>query len=282
MSMRRGLVFLGLTLFAAACSQYGRFIGNENQTFTTLPPTAVVVLYSEEAAGELAPEFCAGTRWKGPLGFLPERRELPAVIRALAETGGDLLVYADCSLARGQRNAAAFELVRPKPCFAHGAEPTTGYVELKTCRRYTDLQRLAEEVKRNLPRDRIFVAGSGVGGWAALLAARDPFRMFNAAIVIDPAITGPDVPRNETWDGAAQRHLAWLASGTSVPALVMAEPGASPESDALRNLTATAPDFHIGSAGADPVAEAKAIRAYIDCRLQNPTSTCSAGAAGTS
>jgi hypothetical protein len=270
------LACLALALFAGACSQYGQFVNNGDQTFTTLSPTAVVLLYSPDASGELAPELCPGIR-PDPIGILPKRFLLPPVIQALADTGGDLLVYADCSLARGQRNAAAFELVRPKPCFARGAETTTGYVELKACRRYTDLQRLVQEVKRNLPRDRIFVAGSGVGGWAALLAARDPFRTFNAAIVIDPAITGPDVPRNETWDGAAKLHLAWLASGTSIPALVIAEPGASPESDALKNLTATAPDFHIAPM-ADPATEAKAIRAYIDCRLQNPTAPCSAQA----
>ena len=195
--MRACLACLALALLTGACSQYGRFVNNENQTFTTLPPTAVVVLYSPEASGELAPELCPGTR-KGPLGLLPERLELPPVIQALADTGGDLLVYADCSLARGQRNAAAFELVRPKPCLDRDAEPTTGYVELKTCRRYTDLQRLVQEVKRNLPRDRIFVAGSEVAVGRRLLAARDPFRMFNAAIAIDPVITGPDVPRNET------------------------------------------------------------------------------------
>ena len=276
MRMRACLACLALALFTGACSQYGRFINNENQTFTTLPPTAVVVLYSPDASGELAPELCPGIR-PDPIGVVGKRFLLPPVIQALADTGGDLLVYADCSLARGQRNAAAFELVRPKPCFARGAEPTTGYVELKACRRYTDLQRLVEEVKRNLPRDRIFVAGSGVGGWAALLAARDPFRAFNAAIVIDPAITGPDVPRNETWDGAAKRHLDWFASGTSIPALVMTEPGVSRESDALKNLTATAPDFHVGPT-ADPETEARAIRAYIDCRRQNPTATCSAEA----
>jgi hypothetical protein len=61
---------------------------------------------------------------------------------------------------------------------------------------------------------------------------------------------------------------------------VMADPGATPESDALKNLTATAPDFHIVPT-ADPAAEAQAIRAYIDCRLQNPTNACS-GTAGTS
>jgi pimeloyl-ACP methyl ester carboxylesterase len=279
MSMRACVACLALALLTSACNQYGRFINNDDQTFTTLSPTSVVVLYSPDASGELAPELCPDI-YPSPIGLVPQRYLLPPVIQALADTGGDLLVYADCSLARGQRNAAAFELVRPKPCFARGAEATTGYVELKACRRYTDLQRLVEEVKRNLPRDRIFVAGSGVGGWAALLAARDPFRVFNAAIVIDPAITGPDVPRNDTWDGAAKRHLDWLASGASIPALVMADPGATPESDALKNLTATAPDFHIVPT-ADPAAEAQAIRAYIDCRLQNPTNPCS-GTAGTS
>jgi len=95
--MRACLACLALALLTGACSQYGRFVNNQNQTFTTLPPTAVVVLYSPEASGELAPELCPGTR-KGPLGLLPERLELPPVIQALADTGGGLLGYADCSL----------------------------------------------------------------------------------------------------------------------------------------------------------------------------------------
>ena len=275
MSMRRGLAFLGLALLTGACTGHGRFLGEENQTFTTLPLTAVVVIYSPAAEGERAPEPCAGPGGKAPLGFFSDRGAVPPVIRALAETGGDLLVYADCSLARGHTGAAAFETVRPKPCFARGSEPASGYVELKACRRLEDLKRLVQEVKRNLPGSRIFVAGSGVGGWAALLAARDPFRQFNAAVVLDPAITGPDVPRNETWDSAAAHHRAWLASGSSIPALVVAGPGATPDSDALTQLTAAAPDLQIGPGTADPAAEARAIRAYIECRLKDPAAVCS-------
>jgi hypothetical protein len=190
MSIGRGLAFLGLALLTGACAGHGRFLGDEGQTFTALPPTAVVVLYSPAAKGERAPEPCAGVGGLAPLGFLSDQGAVPPVIRALAETGGDLLVYADCSLARGHTGGAAFETVRAKPCFARGAEPDSGYVELKACRRLDDLKRLVQEVKRNLPASRIFVAGAGVGGWAALLAARDPFRKFNAAIVLDPAITG--------------------------------------------------------------------------------------------
>ncbi len=278
MSMRRDLALLGLAVLTGACAGHGRFLGDEGQTFTTLPPTAVVVIYSPAAEGERAPEPCAGAGGRAPLGFLSDRGAVPPVLRALAETGGDLLVYADCSLARGHTGGAAFETVRSKPCFARGAEPASGYVELKACRRLEDLQRLVQEVKRNLPASRIFVAGSGVGGWAALLAARDPFREFNAAIALDPAITGPGVPRNETWDSAAQHHRAWLASGSSIPALVVAAPGATPDSDALTDLTAAAADLQIVPGEADPAKEAEVIRAYIECRLKDPASVCSAAA----
>jgi dienelactone hydrolase len=106
-------------------------------------------------------------------------------------------------------------------------------------------------VKRNLPPERIFVAGSGVGGWAALLAARDPFRKFNAAIAIAPEIVGSAVPRNETWAAAEARHREWLGSFETLPALV------------------------IDAAAEDSAAEARAIRAYIDCRLANPDASCS-------
>lgn len=278
MSIGRDLAFLGLALLTGACTGHGRFLGDEGQTFTTLPPTAVVVLYSPAAKGERAPEPCAGVGGLAPLRFLSDQGAVPPVIRALAETGGDLLIYADCSLARGHTGGAAFETVRAKPCFARGAEPASGYVELKTCRRLDDLRRLVREVKRNLPESRIFVAGAGVGGWAALLAARDPFRKFNAAIVLDPAITGSGVPRNEIWSAAAARHRAWLASGSSIPALVVAAPGATPDSDALTDLTAAAPDLRIVPGEADPAREAEAIRAYIECRLKDPTAVCSEGA----
>ncbi|HXV22882.1 MAG TPA: hypothetical protein VED46_01355 [Alphaproteobacteria bacterium] len=274
----RAAFALGLSVATGACATDGRFLVHETQTFTTLSPTAVVVLYSPAAQGERAPEPCAGRDGMVPLPFISDRGAVPPVIRALAETGGDLLVFADCSLARGHVGAAAFETVRPKPCFARGAEPAGGYVELKTCRRLDDLKRLVQETKRNLPQERIFVAGSGVGAWAALLAARDPFRKFNAAIALDPAITGPGVPRNEIWNAAADRHRAWLASGTRIPALLIATPGAAGDGPTLAELTAIAPDLVLRSGTADPVAEAQAIRAYIDCRLQNPTAPCSTDA----
>jgi hypothetical protein len=254
----RRVVGLALGLATVACSMDGQFLGAENQTFTTLPPTAVVLLYSPPAERELGPEACAGERGLVPLGFLSDQGAVPAAIRTLAaENREDLLVYADCSLARGHRNAAAFETVRLRPCFARGAEGTTGYVELKACRRLDDLKRLVQEVKRNLPPERIFVAGSGVGGWAALLAARDPFRKFNAAIAIEPEISGAKVPKNETWAAAEARHREWLGPLEALPALV------------------------IETAAEDPTTEARAIRAYIDCRLANPNATC-AGAAGES
>jgi hypothetical protein len=264
-----------LALATAGCAGSGQFLGEREQTFTALPPTAVVVLYSPAAAGERAPEPCAEEGGFVTLGFLDKRAAVPPVIRALAETGDGLLVYADCSLARGHRSAAALETVRQRPCYARSAEPEFGYVELKACRRLDDLKRLVEETKRNLPPERIFVAGSGVGGWAALLAARDPFRKFNAAIALDPEIVGPRVPRNETWTAAAARHRAWLTAGSSIPALVLTAPGATPESESLAELTAAAPDLALRPAAADPAAEARSIRAYIDCRVKDPTSACS-------
>lgn len=272
MLSRRSLACLGLALLTGACAAHGRFLVNEAQTFTTLPPTAVVVLYSPAAEGERAPEPCAQAGGRLPLGFLSDRGAVPPVILALAETGGDLLVYADCSLARGHTGAAAFETVRLEPCFARGAEPASGYVELKACRRLEDLKRLVQEMRRNLPPERIFVAGSGVGGWAALLAARDPFRRFNAAIALDPAITGPGVPRNETWAKAAERHRAWLAAGPPVPALVVTAPGVTPEGDALS--AAAIADLQIVPVPVDPVQQARTIRTYIECRLRNPASSC--------
>jgi hypothetical protein len=250
MASRRGVIGLACALAAAGCTGQGSFLGAENQTFTQLPPTAVVLLYSPAAQRELGPETCAGSRGLVPIGFLSGAGAVPPAIRALADTGGELLVYADCSLARGHRNAAAFETVRPEPCFARGAEPATGYGEIKACRRLEDLKRLVQEVKRNLPPERIFVAGSGVGGWAALLAARDPFRKFNAAIAIDPEIAGAAVPDNDTWDAAEARHREWLGPLNALPALV------------------------IDAAAEDPAAEARAIRAYIDCRLANPSANC--------
>ncbi len=273
----RAAVGLGLSFAAGACATEGRFLVHESQTFTTLSPTAVVVLYSPAAQGERAPEPCAGAGGMVPLEFISDRGAVPPAIRALAETGGDLLVYADCSLARGQVGAAAYETVRSEPCFARGAEPAGGYVELKACRRLDDLKRLVQETKRNLPEERIFVAGSGVGAWAALLAARDPFRKFNAAIALDPAITGPGVPRNEIWAAAAERHRAWLASGTRMPVLLIVPPGAAGDSQTLTELTAAVPDLVVYPGTADPVAEARAIRAYIDCRLKNPAAPCPAG-----
>jgi hypothetical protein len=273
MHLRDGIAGI-LALATAACAGGGQFLGESGQTFTALPPAAVVVLYSPAAKGERAPEPCAEEGGFVTLGFLDNQAAVPPVIRALAQTGDGLLVYADCSLARGHRSAAALETVRQKPCYSRGAEPDFGYVELKACRRLEDLKRLVQEVKRNLPPERIFVAGSGVGGWAALLAARDPFRKFNAAIALDPAIVGPGVPRNETWTAAAARHRAWFASGNSIPALVLAAPGAAPESDGLAELTAAAPDLALRPAAADPGAEARSIRAYIDCRVKDPTSPC--------
>jgi hypothetical protein len=249
MTAWRKTIGLALGLAAGACAMDGQFLGAENQTFTTLPPTAVVVLYSPPAQRELGPEACAGARGLVPLGFLSGQGAVPPAIRALADSGDELLVYADCSLARGHRNAAAFETVRPEPCFARGAERATGYVELKACRRLDDLKRLVQEVKRNLPPERIFVAGSGVGGWAALLAARDPFRKFNAAIAIDPEISGAAVPGNETWAAAEARHRAWLGPVEALPALIIDDADA---------------------------AEARAIRAFIDCRLADPAASCAA------
>ena len=267
MRLRNGIAAM-VALATAACAGSGQFLGEEGQTFTQLPPTAVVVLYSPAAEGERAPETCAGKGGFVPLGFLSKQGAVPPVIRALAESGDGLLVYADCPLERGHRSAAALETVRQKPCYARGAEPSFGYVELKTCRRLEDLKRLVQETKRNLPPQRIFVAGSGVGGWAALLAARDPFRKFNAAIALDPAIAGPGVPRNETWAAAAARHRAWLASGSSIPALVLATRGVATGSGDLAELTAAAPDLTIRTGAADPGAAAKAIRAFIDCRVK--------------
>ena len=153
--------------------------------------------------------------------------------------------------------ARAFALLGALLLSACNQDGSTGYVELKACRRLDDLKRLVQEVKRNLPPERIFVAGSGVGGWAALLAARDPFRKFNAAIAIEPEISGAKVPKNETWAAAEARHREWLGPLEALPALV------------------------IETAAEDPTTEARAIRAYIDCRLANPNATC-AGAAGES
>jgi hypothetical protein len=255
--MKAALFATGLVcaLGLSGCVGQGSFLGAENQTFTTLPPTAVVVLYSPSAERELGPEPCAGPRGLVPLGVLDPESAVPPAIRALSEAGGDLLVYADCSLARGHRNAAAFELVRPEPCFSRGAEPATGYGEIKACRRLEDLKRLVQEVKRNLPPQRIFVAGSGVGAWAALLAARDPFRKFNAAIAIAPRLKGSGVPDSDTWAATEERHRAWMGPLPALPALV------------------------IDAAAADPEAEARAIRAYIDCRLANPDASCAEAAA---
>ncbi|HEX6102710.1 MAG TPA: hypothetical protein VF031_06660 [Alphaproteobacteria bacterium] len=250
MASWRGAIGLACALAAAGCAGQGQFLGAENQTFTSLPATAVVVLYSPAGERELGPEPCAGPRGFVPLGFLSDAGAVPPAIRALAENGGELLVFADCSLARGHRNAAAFETVRPEPCFARGAEPATGYVEIKACRRLEDLKRLVQEVKRNLPPERIFVAGSGVGAWAALLAARDPFRKFNAAIAIAPEIAGSAVAENETWAAAEAQHRAWLGPVEALPALVIDE------------------------AAEDAAAEAAAIRSYIDCRLANPAASC--------
>lgn len=273
----RAGIGMAAALATGACAANGRFLGAEDQTFTTLPPTAIVLIYSPAAEGELAPEFCAERDGSSPFGFLSDRGGVPEVVRALARSGGELLVYADCPLARGHVGAAAFETARPEPCFARGAEPASGYVELKACRRFEDLQRFAQEVARNLPPERIFLAGSGVGGWGALLAARDPFRTFNAAIAIDPAITGPRVPRNEDWVAAAERHRAWLGSGAPVPALVIAGAGATPESDGLPGLAEAAPGLVFAAPVADPVAEAQAIRAYIDCKVEDPTASCAPG-----
>ena len=257
MTSWRGAIGLASALLTASCAGQGTFLGAESQTFTALPPTATVVLYSPAAQRELGPEPCAGSKGLVPLGFLAGSAAVPPAIRALAETGGELLVYADCSLARGHRYAAAFETVRPEPCFARGAEPATGYSEIKACRRLHDLKRLVQEVKRNLPPERIFVAGSGVGAWAALLAARDPFRKFNAAIALAPEMVGSAVLDSETWAAAEARHREWLGPIDALPALV------------------------IDRAAEDPVAQARAIRAYIDCRLANPNASC-AGAAGES
>src|SRR5262249_34846911 len=158
--------------------------------------------------------------------------------------------------ARGQTGAAELETSRPEPCFARGAEPTPGYLELKTCRRLADLERLVQEVHRNLPAGRIFVAGSGVGGWAALLAARNPFRKFNAAVAIDPAITSDAVGGNETWMKAIDRHLAYLADTHSLPVLLFV-PASGPGSR-LADLAPSAPDFE----RVQGAASAATIRAY--------------------
>jgi hypothetical protein len=253
----RGLIALGALILSAGCAGQGSFLGAADQTFTTLPPTAIVVLYSPGSERELGPEHCAGPAGLVPLGILGGGGAVPASIRALPDTGGEILVYADCSLARGHVKAAAFEAMRPEPCFASGAEPASGYVEVKSCRRLDDLERLVQEVKRNVPPQRIFVAGSGVGGWAALLAAKNPYRKFNAAIAIDPRIAGPGVLKDEHWEAAEARHRAWLGDLGALPALVV-------EAEAE-----------------DPAADARAIRAFIDCRLADPTASC-ARAAGES
>ena len=112
-------------------------------------------------------------------------------------------------------------------------------------------------MKRNVPPQRIFVAGSGVGGWAALLAAKNPYRKFNAAIAIEPRIAGPGVLKDEHWEAAEARHRAWLGDVAALPAMVV-------EADT-----------------AEPDAAARAIRAFIDCRLADPAKDCS-GAAGES
>lgn len=249
MASWRGAIGMACAL-AAGCAGQGQFLGAEDQTFTALPPTAVVVLYSPASERELGPEPCAGPRGLVPLGFLSDAGAVPPAIRALAESGGELLVYADCSLARGHAKAAGFEAVRPQPCFASGAEPASGYVEIKSCRRLNDLERLVQEVKRNVPPQRIFVAGSGIGGWAALLAAKNPYRKFNAAIAIEPRIAGPGVLKDEHWEAAEARHRAWLGDVGALPALVV-------EADT-----------------GEPAAAARAIRAYIDCRLADPSASC--------
>jgi pimeloyl-ACP methyl ester carboxylesterase len=248
------------------CGGHGRFLDNETQTFVTLPATATVVIYSPSAAGERRPEDCAGAGGRVPLGLLGRPSPVPVPIRALAEPGADtLMIYADCPLSRGHAGAAAFEAERPQPCFARGAEPAEGYREIKACRRLHDIQRLVQEVRRNLPASRIFVAGSGVGGWAALLAARDPFRKFNAAIAIDPEIAGPSAG-GQGWDEARARHLAWLAAARSLPALVIGGQGSGIEDLA-------APDLRHGAPDGDP---AMAMRDYIGCRRQDPGAPCAA------
>ena len=108
-----------------------------------------------------------------------------------------------------------------------------------------------------MPPQLIFVAGSGVGCWAALLAAKNPYRKFNAAIAIEPRIAGPGVLKDEHWEAAEARHRAWLGDVAALPAMVV-------EADT-----------------AEPDAAARAIRAFIDCRLADPTKDCS-GAAGES
>jgi hypothetical protein len=62
------------------------------------------------------------------------------------------------------------------------------------------------------------------------------------------------VPDNETWAAAEARHRAWLGPIEALPALVIEDAAA---------------------------ADARAIRAFIDCRLANPGASC-AGAAGES
>jgi hypothetical protein len=56
----------------------------------------------------------------------------------------------------------------------------------------------------------------------------------------------------------------------------LATPGVTPESDGLAELTAAAPDLALRPAGADAAAEARSIRAYIDCRVKDPTGPCAA------
>ena len=260
---------LTATALLAGCSGQGRFLGHEEQTFVALPETATVVIYSPGAAGERMPEDCSGPGGRVPLGLLRGAAPVPAALRALGEAEpATLLVYADCPLARGHAGAAAFEAVRPQPCFARGAEPSDGYVEIKACRRLDDIKRLVQEVRRNLPAARIFVAGSGVGGWAALLAARDPFRKFNAAIAIDPEIAGPRAG-GEGWDDARARHRAWLGATTQLPALIIGGEGSG-----LEELTA--PGLQRASAGADAAA---VMRDYILCRRQQPEAACPGAAA---
>jgi pimeloyl-ACP methyl ester carboxylesterase len=268
-----------LTLVLAGCETEGHFIP-EDHRFVALPPTATVVIYSPAGRGEQEPDICAGAQGLLPLVFLPGAAGgVPDAIRDLPGAGAeDLIVYADCSYARGHPGAAELETVRPQPCFARGVESMPGYLLLKTCRRVDDLERLVQEVHRNLPADRIFVAGSGIGGWAALLAARDPFRKFNAAIAIDPVITSDAIAGNDTWSKAIDRHLAYLTAAppsssaelppAPLPALVFLSPQLGPSR--LADLATAAPDFERVHAPAS----AAAIAAYIACRLATPQAPC--------
>ena len=66
------------------------------------------------------------------------------------------------------------------------------------------------------------------------------------------------------------------SAAASAPAGRRARSVAAAVSSASPSLSGAAPDLALRPAGADAAAEARSIRAYIDCRVKDPTSPCAA------